>query len=187
MKRKNERKAVLLQFVIIFLLACAARSWADPVVCFRTDNPDVIAGQTISVEIFATVTTSHVRIDRISDDAGGLAGNLWLNPDYREPLDLGTIVNFDNVLIEEISSYITSISPEVTGVLYSFDYTVPLVATGTQIDIFCDSSEGAINYVWCDGLDPVTPENLTINVVPEPSSFLLLSLSMLLLRCYRKR
>lgn len=185
MEQKSVREAILLRLMTIMVLACTARSWADPVVYFRTDNPDVVAGQTISVEIFTTLTTGDLRIDRISDDAGGLASNLWLNPGYHPPLESGTIVNFDNVLIEDISSYVGAIFPAVTDVLYSFDYTVPQVPTGTQIDIFCDPSDGAVNRVFCNlGSDfgYVTPDSLTIEVVPEPASILLFGLSLQLLR-----
>jgi hypothetical protein len=167
--------------ILLYYSACAQ---AESVVYFRTDNTDVIAGQTISVEIFTTALTDHVTLDKISDDAGGQASNLWLNPNYNSPLDAGTAVNLNHILIEGVSSGIAPAFPAVSDVLYKFDYLVPQLASGTEITIFADPSDGSVNEVWCDlnlGLEAITPDSLVVTIVPEPVTILFLGTGVLTL------
>jgi hypothetical protein len=127
-------------------------------------------------------------MDRISDADFGIASNLYLNPDYPpgSGYNEGVAVNNNGVLIEGIKAGIgLPVWSGVSGVLYSFDYLVPIAPFGHTITIFADPSGGAVNQVWCDigpGLEPITPESLTLTVVPEPGTILLFGLGMLLVR-----
>lgn len=171
--------------VVIAIMLLGASSLADAaLVYFDTADPLVLPGETISVSIFSTVETDSIRMDRISDADFGIASNLYLNPDYNPPLNEGVVVNMAGVLIEGVSTGIVPDFPAVSGVLYSFDYLVPMGPPGHIITIFADSSNGAVNEVWCDigpGLDPITPEALSITIVPEPASIFLLAMGGLLL------
>ena len=182
-----KRKIVIQSVVALMVFNLVGIAAAVPVVFFDTADPFVVAGETISINIFSTVETDRIRMDRISDDGGGIADNLWINPDYDPPLNEGTLINENGVLIEGVSNAITPNFPAVTGILYSFDYTVSEDVVNSQlITIFADSSGGAINYVFCDlplGQDPyVTPQSLSLMVVPEPVTIVLLGLGSLLLR-----
>jgi hypothetical protein len=163
------------------------------VVFFDTADPLVMPGETISVSIFSTVETDSIRMDRISDADFGTASNLYLNPNYSTPLDEGIVVNISGVLIEGVSTGITPIFPAVSGVLYSFDYTVSEEAAyGQIISLFADLSGGAINEVWCNigpgfRLEAITPESLSLTVVPEPITIVLLGTGSLLLARRNKR
>ena len=129
----------------------------------------------------------------VSDADFGTASNLYLNPNYSTPLDEGIVVNISGVLIEGVSTGITPIFPAVSGVLYSFDYTVSEEAAyGQIISLFADLSGGAINEVWCNigpgfRLEAITPESLSLTVVPEPITIVLLGTGSLLLARRNKR
>lgn len=151
-------------------------------VYFDTADPLVLPGETISVTIFSIKLTEFIRMDKISDDAGGMASNLYLNPNYNGPVfNEGTAVNIGGVLIEGVrGGEVTPDTPTVSGVLYSFDYTVSEEAMyGQIVSIFADSSGGAINQVYTS--EYLTPESLTLTVVPEPATLFLLSIGGLLL------
>jgi hypothetical protein len=178
------RIAIIAGAIAIFMFGLSTVADAA-VVYFDTANPNVLPGETISVTIFSTVETDRIRMDRISDADFGIASNLYLNPGYDPPLNEGVVVNESGVLIEGVNTGISSNFPAVYGVLYSFDYTVPSAEFGQIITIFADSSYGAVNQVWCDigiGLDPIAPEALSLTVVPEPASIVLLGLGLLLVR-----
>jgi hypothetical protein len=188
---KNGKEALKKVF-LAFILALAVHSpMRAAVVYFDTDNPFVIPSETILVSIFSTVETDSIRMDKISDDVGGTASNLYLNPNYDTPLNPGIIVNTGGILIEGVSTGITPAFPAVSGVLYSFDYTVPLVSSGTVITIFANPSNGAVNEVRAKigpGLTAITPESLSITVVPEPAALLVFAGGgFILLRLRRKK
>lgn len=171
-----------LFLIIISAILFVANVSQAALVFFDTADPLVEPGETISVTIFSTVETEFIRMDRISDDAGGTASNLYLNPNYNGPtFSEGTAVNSGGVLIEGvIGGEITPALPTISGVLYSFDYTVPVDVLYAQIiNIFPDPSNGAINQVYTS--EYVTPDNLSLTVVPEPGSIVLLGLGSLLL------
>ena len=118
-------------------------------------------------------------MDRISDADFGIASNLWLNPNYNSPLEAGVIINTGGILIEGVNSGMLPDFPAVAGILYSFDYLVPQATLGHTITIFGDPSRGAINQVWVDigpGLEPVTPDSLTLTIIPEPCTLVLLGI-----------
>jgi len=177
------RKEIITILVAVILLGTSVSQ--ATVVFFDTADPDVLPGQTISVSIFSTVETDSIKMDQISDADFGIASNLYLNPNYNPPLNEGVAVNESGVLIEGVNTGVAPDFPAVSEVLYSFDYLVPTAPFGHSITIFADPSGGAVNQVWCDigpGLTPITPESLTLTVVPEPSMILLFSLGGLLLR-----
>ena len=181
------RSFLIIVAVILFAVSMSQAS----LVFFDTADPFVLPGETISISIFSTVETSAIRMDRISDDGGGTAGNLYLNPGYNwaEVFNEGTIINIGGVLIENVRGELeTTISPTVSGLLYSFDYTVSEEVMPSQIiSIFADPSGGAINEINVVGMiDNVTPESLTLTVVPEPTTFLLLGFGTLFLRKHKK-
>jgi hypothetical protein len=169
-------------FVLLFSYAPTQAA----LVFFDTDDPFVMPGETISVSIFSLYITDHIRMDRIGDADFGIASNLYLNPNYNPPLNEGVVINNNGVLIEGVSTGIVPVCPAVSGVLYSFDYTVPsTVAVGHIITIFADPSGGAINQIYLHdsySWKYVTPESLTLTVVPEPGTILLFGLGMLLVR-----
>ena len=188
---KNERGAnVILRIafliaVVISLLAGGLPKAQAAVVYFDTDDTFVVPGETISVSIFSTVSADRIRMDRISDADFGIASYLYLNPDFFAIVSEGTAVNTDGILIEGIMTDIVPAWSDVWGVLYSFDYLVPMAPPGHTITIFADSSENTINEIFCDvggNLVYVTPESLTLTVVPEPATMLLFGLGVLLLR-----
>ena len=171
--------------VLAILILLVGVTGATPIVYFDTADPFVTAGETISINIFSTLPTDHIRMDRISDDGGGAAGNLWINPNYNPPLNSGTLVNENGILIEGVSSGMAVISPTVTGILYSFDYTVSEDVISDQIvTIFADFSGEAINQVYVNesGWHYVAPESLSLTVVPEPATILLLGMGGVLVR-----
>ncbi len=159
------------------------------VVFFDTADPMVEPGETISVSIFSTVATDSIRMDQISDADFGVASDLYLNPNYNSPLNEGSLVNTGGVLIEGVSTAMITAFPAVSGVLYSFDYLVPMASPGHIITIFADPSNDAVNYVLCDiglGLTPITPESLSLTIVPEPTTIVLLAMGGLLLARERR-
>jgi hypothetical protein len=173
------KKVIITIGCFVLFFSCAPTRAA--VVYFDTADPFVLPGETISVTIFSTVKTGEIRMDQISDDSGGIANNLYLNPGYAyvDIFNEGTAINSGGVLIEDVRGGITSVSPFVSGVLYSFDYTVSQEAVNEQIiSIFADSSGGAINEVsvHTDVWEYVTPESLMLTVVPEPATIVLLSI-----------
>ena len=183
------RSAFLLVLSLTLLPYCLPKTQAA-VVFFDTADPFVMPGETISVSIFSTCVTDHIRMDRISDADFGMASNLYLNPNYILPLNEGIVVNEGGVLIEGVSTGVVPIGPSVAGVLYSFDYKVPSIAVGHMLTIFADPSGGAINQVYLydsDSWKYVTPESLTLTVVPEPGSVLLFGIGFLFLRKDRRR
>jgi hypothetical protein len=158
---------------ILYVLGLSAPASASAVVYFDTADPLVRPGQTISISIFSTVETDSIRMGRISDADFGIASNLYVNPDYPEGsgFNIGNIINSGGVLIEGVRAGIGL--PQfsaATGVLYSFDYLVPQASPGHTITIFADPS--ALNQVWVDidGLEPVTPDTLTLTIVAEPTT-----------------
>jgi hypothetical protein len=169
-----------LFLIIIAVILFSANVSQAAVVYFDTPDPIVEPGETISVSIFSTVETDSIRMDRISDADFGIASNLYLNPNY--PLgsgyNEGLLVNNSGVLIEGIKAGIGL--PQwsgISGILYSFDYLVPIAPFGHTIIIFADLSDGAVNEVFCNvggDLVYVTPESLSLTVVPEPGTILLL-------------
>ena len=156
------------------------------VVYFDTADPLVLPGETISVSIFSDLDTVGIMMTRISDNGGGVASNLYLNPgyDYAPFFSAGTAINTGGVLIEYVRGELaTPGSPTVSGILYSFDYTVSGTAVNGQfISIFPDFSGGAINEVDVPGIvEGVTPDSLTLTIVPEPTTILLLGIGGLVL------
>ncbi len=102
----------------------------------------------------------------------------------------GVMVNDSGILIEGIRAGIgSSVWSGVSGVLYSFDYLVPMAQLGHTITIFADTSNGAINEVFVGGdiWDYVTPDSLTLTVVPEPGTMVLLSIGILLAKKSNQR
>ncbi len=180
-------------FLIILVVILFAVTSQATVVYFDTADPMVEPGETISISIFSTVETDSIRMDRISDSDFGTAGNLYLNPDY--PLgsgyNEGVVVNNNGVLIEGIKASIgLPVWSGVSGVLYSFDYLVPMASIGHTITIFADPSDGAINEVFCNvagDLVYITPESLTLTVIPEPGTVFLFGLGILFVRKTKQR
>ena len=86
------RKQILTIFAAVMLFGVPVAN-ATPVVFFDTEDPQVVPAETISVTIFSTLLTDHIRMDRISDADFGIASNLYLNPDYNPPLNAGVVVN----------------------------------------------------------------------------------------------
>lgn len=158
---------------------------------FDTADAFVAPGETISVSIFSTVITDHIRMDKISDDGNGFASNLFLNPGYNLPLNTGAPINEGGVLIEGVSTGQVPDTPAISGVLCSFDYTVNFGAfEGQLISIFADSSGGAINQIYANlptSWEYVTPESLTLTIIPEPATFFLLGGGLLLVRRIRQK
>jgi len=179
------KKKILVIMGTLLALGVLSSERAVAEIFFDTADPFVAPRETISVDIFSTVITDHIRMDRISDDGSGSASNLLLNPGYNPPLNAGVSINEGGVLIEGISTGIIPDSPEISGILYSFDYTVSLGAVdGQLISIFADPSGGAINQIYANlptGWEYVTPESLTLTVIPEPTSLLLIGFGGLLL------
>ncbi|MHC4068398.1 MAG: PEP-CTERM sorting domain-containing protein [Planctomycetota bacterium] len=179
-------KVLLVAGVILGI--ALSKSAVGSVVYFDTANPLVLPGETISISIFSTVETDSIRMDRISDGDFGIASNLYVNPDYPEGSDfnIGNIVNSGGVLIEGVRAGLgLPVWSGVTGVLYSFNYLVPQATPGHTITIFADPSNNAVNEIFSkvdDNLVYVTPDSLTLTIVPEPSTLLLLSFGGLLLR-----
>jgi hypothetical protein len=129
-------------------------------------------------------------MDRISNDVAGIAGNLYLNPNYNPPLNDGRLINMGGVLIEDVTTGIAPYYPAVSGVLYSFDYKVPEEAVpGQVINIFADPSCGAINVVsvYDSGRKFVTPESLSLSVIPEPATVLFLIVGIGVIRAIRPK
>jgi hypothetical protein len=186
-----KRVTGIMEVLLILVMVLGKSANATPVVFFDTEDPLVLPGETISVSIFSTVLTDHIRMDRISDADSGIAENLYLNQDYNPPLIEGVAINEGGVLIEGVSTGIYPACPAVSGVLYSFDYTVSEeVMYGEIINIFADSSDGAINQVYVDdsGWKYVTPESLSLTIVPEPATICLLAMgSPLLTRKSKQR
>jgi hypothetical protein len=187
----GDMKSQLLLIILAVILFAANTSQAT-VVYFDTTDPFVLPGETISIGIFSTVETDSIRMDRISDADFGIASNLYLNPDYPpgSGYNEGVAVNNNGVLIESIKAGIGLPTwSGVSGVLYSFDYLVPIAPFGHTITIFADPSNGAINEVFCNVagyLVYITPESLTLTVVPEPATFFLFALGSLFLKRARK-
>jgi len=188
MKTKVKRTIYGLAILAVVILLKASVLQAAAVY-FDTVDPIVMPGETIYVSIFSTVETDRIRMDRISDADFGIASNLYLNPGYPQGSDFneGDLVNSEGVLIEGIRAGIgLPVWSGVSGVLYSFDYLVSMAAQpGHTITIFADPSNNAINEVFCDvdgDLVYVTPESLSLTVVPEPGTISLLGLGLLLTR-----
>jgi len=180
-------KAQLLSIILAVVILLAVGEVRAALVFFDTADPVVMPGETISVSIFSMEPTVSIRMDRISNDGEGTASNLYLNPgyDWAAGFDEGTVINSGVILIEGVRGELgTPGSPTVAGILYSFDYTVPIGAIQDQIiSIFADSSGGAINEINVIGMiDNVTPESLSLTVIPEPTTILLIGFGGLLLR-----
>lgn len=179
-------KAQLLSIILAVVILLAVSEVQAALVFFDTADPVVMPRETISVSIFSTEPTFSIRMDRISDDGSGTASNLYLNPDYAYGLyfDEGVAINSGGILIEGVRGGVfPPVSPTVSGVLYSFDYTLPIgAAQGQVINIFADPSGGAINEIGVIAMGYVTPESLSLTVVPEPGTILLFGLGALLMR-----
>jgi hypothetical protein len=185
-------KSQLFLIIIALILFSSNVSLAEAVF-FDTADPMVEPGETISINIFSTVETDSIRMDRISDADFGIASNLYLNPNYPpgSGYNEGVLVNNSGVLIEGIKAGIgLPLWSGVSGILYSFDYLVPISPFGHTITIFADPSDGAVNEIFCDvdgDLVYLTPDSLTLTVVPEPSSLLLLGAGFIRLFLKRAR
>jgi hypothetical protein len=179
-------KSQLFPIIIAVILFAVNVSLAS-VVYFDTADQMVEPGEIISVSIFSTVETDSIRMDRISDADSGIVSNLYIIPDYPHGsgYNEGVVVNNNGVLIEGIKAGIgLPVWSGVSGVLYSFDYLVPMAPFGYTITIFADSSNGSVNEIFCDvggDLVYVTPDSLSLIVIPEPTTIVLLGVGCLLL------
>jgi len=186
------KKKIITTVIAVLTSGMVLSKPADAtVVFFDTADPLVMPGETISVSIFSTVQTEGIRMDRISDADFGTASNLYLNPDYGSwQFSEGIAVNSGGVLIEGVRGGWAPASHVVPGVLYSFDYLIPPAPLGHTITIFADPSNNAVNHVLCwvnSDLVYVTPESLSLTVVPEPITIVLLGMGGLLLARRTKR
>lgn len=169
----NKLRSVTIATTTAAVILCALGQANATLVYFDTSDPFVHPGETISVRIYTEYMTDYIRMARISNNVAGSVTNLYLNPNYYPPLNVGSPVPVGQVLIVDVSSGIPAISPQVSGVLYSFDYKVPKeVVHGQVINIFPDPS--SYNKVYVTNFGLVTPDSLSLIVVPEPGTILFL-------------
>jgi len=127
---------------------------------------EVFAGQTIRVDVsIGPQGAQSMEIPWILDTASvmGIASNPFLPAawDWAAFRSSGKLVNSGGVLIQNVNGTVQFGSPPVTGIAYSFDYTVPEVPAGEIWAI----GPGSISSVRLDKL----PTPLTLTAVPPDS------------------
>jgi len=169
-------------FVLIALLVVTAVASAATV-SFQADKTDVIVGDVVSITVIATGNCTSIVIPEILSSQAGLASNLFLNPLLSQVPIVGIPVNAGNVLITGINGttpFAFPPAPVLAGeVLYSFDYTVPVVASGTIITI---AGAGALSFMFDDFTQSTDMGSVALEVIPEPITIALLGLGGLFIR-----
>ena len=174
-----KRMLVALTIVVFASVSFAGLEW-------QVSKDRVLAGETVTISLVDTDGEGFASIlmDVITDyGAGGLASNLAIAPFASFP-DAGYVGTGAN-LIEWVGGSADDNQLEgLSGVLYSFDYTVSdLAPMGLFINIGA-STEGVnlASYVSMANGEAGPIDDAVLEVIPEPMTMALLGLGGLFLR-----
>lgn len=175
--------------LLVFLSILAIASTASALPYFTVDAADQKDHYQPSDWITIQLVDSNVigfGIDAITDGGmGGMSSNHIFN--YGFGYHNIEAENSNGMLVEYMGAAVTIDPPiPVTGVLYSFEYHIPQATESTIITIssFADGDDYLEPYfVYFGGGEYEGPvSEVTIHVVPEPTTIVLLGLGGLLMR-----
>ena len=181
----------LLIILAVGSVAPAATAWleiANPQDSYLPS--DIVVIQIVTDAVDVADGASQISVGSITTDSGGTAQAPWaVNPgfDWAMFLNPGTVVNDGTTLITGMNGNIGFGSPNVLGILASFEFHVPELPESSIITID-DFIEGStltnVLFPWGSVID-LNP--VEIHVIPEPATIALLGIGALsLLRRRRK-
>lgn len=112
---------------------------------------EVVSGQTITIDVITSPEGAmSMTLLEIVDTASitGQVSEPWLSTGWTWDVfdSIGTIVNSDGLLIENVTGTVGFGDAAVEGIAYSFDYTVPDIPVGERWDIGVGGFEGGPSY-----------------------------------------
>lgn len=176
--------------VLMLVLAMASLASAVTTMSFQVDPASVkdnyMPSDIITINLVDTGHVIDIDIAAITDNgAGGVASAPLTLTSAFGFADVGRLTNDGETLIKWVTGSVTGTGVYATGVLYSFQYHVPDVPASTMITIG-DFSGGNYWLPFIDYFDGSSYEGhvgpLTIHVIPEPMTMVLLGLGGLFLR-----
>ena len=172
----------LLFVVVSASAACAVEGPAF--VIGGSSHASSLPGQTFRIDLItgpegARGMNLQVLIDGAS--VTGTAGNPTLSDGWNWDAfsNPGDIVNSGSILIQNATGTVQFGSPPVTGIAYSFDYTVSPNLPPGETFVIATLSVGSRLGGTLGGL---IPKSLAFTVIPEPVTFLLLGAGLVFLR-----
>jgi hypothetical protein len=169
-----------LSGVLSIVLVLAMISIASAAAEFRASNMSPAIGATVGITLYTDTPAGSMTLQEIVETPaiGGTVGGQQHNAgftwaDFTVPgeQNLG-----GGVLIKNATGMVGFGDPKVTGDAYGFDYTVPNLPAliGTTVSI----GPGA----GTNNVGGAVPSAVTLNIVPEPMTIVLLGLGGLFLR-----
>jgi len=159
---------------LISLMLIALMGTVASAVTIKLQGPaEVKAGDVVSISLYSDTAVGAFTIVSVTD--GGASG-LASNPAIAAGFDFAMfnnngVLNTSGLLIQNATGKTGFGSPLLSGVLYTFDYTVASDITAKTITLSVSGNAGGTAI-----------EALTMNVVPEPITVALLGLGGLFIR-----
>ena len=184
------------KLLIVFLVLAMASAASAYSVGFRVAPGDAgdhyTPSDTITIELYTDdPAIVGLLFDAIGDSSAGGAATtpLVLHSNFTTVALEGDVANSGDVLIEYMSAT-AGLTAQATGILYSFEYHVPTATASTDItigDYYDDEDYLAAEVENLSGTiyGPEYTDDIcdvTIHIIPEPATIVLLGLGGLLLR-----